>query len=116
MTEIGLFPVPAAAANQIVAMYDEFGEMYFMEFCDQGVPLGAWYWCDDLEEWWFDEFPPPLAFMAFEDDPQGMPNTGGVLFTTMQFAWLAGSLLGVRAIVVSRNSRRREELDEEEFF
>ena len=33
----------------------------YIEFDADGVPLGEWYWDDDLEEWVFDEYPPPLG-------------------------------------------------------
>ena len=39
----------------------------YIEVDPAGVPLGEWHWDDDLEEWVFEEYPPPLA---------NLPQTG----------------------------------------
>ena len=33
----------------------------FIEYDSDGVALGEWHWDEDLEEWMFDEYPPPLG-------------------------------------------------------
>ena len=62
-------PVPTNPENTLVPDIDEEGNLFYIEFDDEGVPLGEWYWDDDLGMWIFDE-----------DIPLGdwdMPKTGG---------------------------------------
>lgn len=49
----GVPPAPNTPGNTLVPDGDGF-----LEFDENGVPLGKWDWDDDQGEWIFDEFPP----------------------------------------------------------
>ncbi|MCL2120882.1 MAG: hypothetical protein FWH28_01355 [Clostridiales bacterium] len=40
----------------------------YIEFGEDDTPLGEWRWDEDLEEWVFDEFPPPLGSLPATGD------------------------------------------------
>ncbi|MCL1834973.1 MAG: LPXTG cell wall anchor domain-containing protein [Oscillospiraceae bacterium] len=60
-------PVPTIPGNKLTPQYGEDGELIFVEFDEDDVPLGAWGWDDD--EWVFDDWAVPLG--DFE-----LPQTG----------------------------------------
>ena len=68
-------------------------EDHYIEFDEDGVPLGEWHWDEDMEEWIFDEYPPPLA---------GLPSTDGFgvpLYRQMMF------IFGLLYFVLDLSSR-----------
>jgi hypothetical protein len=81
-------PMPNSPGYTIMPFIDEDGEIYFIEFDDEGVPLGEWRWDDDEEMWIFDDDIPlgewdyiEWDFMnPNEDEPliENMPVTGGI--------------------------------------
>ena len=52
-------PAPTILGNELVPL-DDGG---WIEFDEDGVPLGEWHWDDPLEMWVFEEYPPPLSDM-----------------------------------------------------
>jgi hypothetical protein len=71
----------------LVPVFDEDGEMFFIEFDEDGVPLGMWTWDPEEEMWIFDE-DVPLGMWEFadfgdfaDDIPKENPQTGQVPFT-----------------------------------
>ena len=44
----------------------------YIEFDPDGVPLGAWRYDGDADEWIFEEYPAPQAAL-----PRSLPKTGG---------------------------------------
>ena len=66
------------------------GEVSFIEFNEEGVPLGEWKWCDDEESWVFDIFDGevPLAFMELL-----MPATGEPMLRQFIMLALAAALI-----------------------
>ena len=62
-------PVPNIPGNTLVPVVGDDGSISFMEFDDDGIPLGEWSWSDELEMWVFDELV-PLGSIS------GMPQTG----------------------------------------
>jgi len=61
-----------------------FDDESWIELDPDGIPLGRWSWCNDEEEWVFDEFPPPLS---------AMPATGTSSMVTVYIIGLCISLL-----------------------
>ncbi|MDR3296045.1 MAG: LPXTG cell wall anchor domain-containing protein, partial [Clostridiales Family XIII bacterium] len=59
-------PAPIEWGNGIVP--GENG--VYIEINEDGVPLGEWHWEEPIQEWVFEEYPPPLADMT-------LPQTGG---------------------------------------
>ena len=55
-TDPGAPPVPTVPGNSLMPVIGEDGEVYFIEFDENGVPLGEWHWDDDC--WIFDDFIP----------------------------------------------------------
>jgi hypothetical protein len=51
----GIPPAPNVIGNAVVPA----GDGTFFELGEDGVPLGAWHWDDDTEEWVFEDFTPP---------------------------------------------------------
>ena len=50
----------------------------YIEFGEDDTPLGEWRWDEDLEEWVFDEFPPPLGGLPATGD-SGIPKYFNIL-------------------------------------
>ena len=91
-------PEPQTENNTVVA--DEDGS--WIEYDENGVPLGRWTWDPDLDEWVFEPFPTPLA--EFE-----MPQTGlnGSLILPLAALGLTLIALGIPATPKRRRLRRR---------
>ncbi|MDR3295560.1 MAG: InlB B-repeat-containing protein [Clostridiales Family XIII bacterium] len=85
----GTPPVPAVAGSSLVPGDDGS----FIEIGEDGVPLGAWHWDDPLQEWVFEEYPPPLASL-----PQTGATAASGAFFLLAFLLLAAgcSLMAVR--------------------
>jgi hypothetical protein len=56
-TDPNVPPIPANPGGNVVARDDGV----YIELDADGVPLGEWHWDEEIEEWVFDEYPPPLA-------------------------------------------------------
>ena len=65
-TEHDAPPVPNNPANRLTPQYNDDGDLIFIEFDDDDVPLGAWSW--DNDEWVFEDFDVPLG--GWEELPQ----------------------------------------------
>jgi len=72
----------------------------FIEFDEEGVPLGRWMWDLDEERWIFDEFP-PLA---------RIPQTGGGKPQSFAFLLLGYSLVGLGVLIVRGKPYRPKRL------
>ena len=59
-TDINTPPIPMAPGHEMV----EDGDGW-LEFGDDGTPLGRWSWGEDLGEWVFTEYAPPLSDMPY---------------------------------------------------
>ena len=66
-------PLPNTPGSNITAYYNDDGELFYMEFDEDGVPLGAWTWDDDEEMWIFDDMI-PLGDWPWND--VDLPQTG----------------------------------------
>jgi hypothetical protein len=64
-TDPSVPPVPARPGDSLIPAPD--AENAYIELGEDGVPLGEWHYDDDLGEWIFDEYPPPLG---------NLPQTG----------------------------------------
>ncbi len=90
-------PVPNEPERVILAEIDDAGEIIFLELDDGGVPLGAWHWEEEPQEWVFEEYPTPLG--AWETSPatdEPLPVTGGTTAITaliIGFTLTAGGAL-----------------------
>ena len=62
-------PVPNNPGNRLTPQYNDDGDLIFIEFDDEDVPLGAWTW-DDGDGWTFEDFEVPLG--GWEE----LPTTG----------------------------------------
>ena len=63
-------PAPTASDNTLE--WDDELEMW-IEFDEDGVPLGGWYWDDDEEMWIFDD-DIPLGEFSFEEEEEEEPD------------------------------------------
>jgi hypothetical protein len=61
-------PSPVSAGGSLIP--SPGAENAYVEIGEDGTPLGEWRYDDDLGEWIFDEYPPPLG---------NLPRTGAVL-------------------------------------
>jgi len=86
-------PPPVGPERELIP--DDDG---WLEFDDDGVPLGRWSWDDDLEEWVFDPFPPPLSMM---------PTTGIRSSISLWIIGLCISLIALGFLYYIVNSRRK---------
>ena len=85
-------PVPTASGNTLVPAGDGW-----LELNEDGVPLGAWTWDEELEEWIFEE-----------DVPLGyLPATGSSSDLIYRYLLLGMFLFGTGLILVFR-SRNKE--------
>ena len=66
-------PVPNNPENKLQPQYNDEGELIFIEFDFEDVPLGAWHWDGDEDEgmWTFEDFDVPLGDWDIE-----LPQTG----------------------------------------
>ena len=87
-------PYPNGPGNTLVPGTDGNGNLIYIEYDDDGTPLGEWYWDEDegdYGEWVFEEYPPPLV----EWPGSGLPRTGetgipiGVYVATLILSLLA---------------------------
>ncbi|MCL1804801.1 MAG: hypothetical protein FWG28_02180 [Clostridiales bacterium] len=85
-------PLAHRQGDNIVWVDDE----HYIEFDEDGVPLGEWHWDDELEEWIFDEFPPLGA----------LPRTGAVAIPAALSLMLGGSSLGAMT-ALRKNAKKR---------
>ncbi|MCL2840600.1 MAG: DUF5979 domain-containing protein [Defluviitaleaceae bacterium] len=100
-------PTPASPDNTLVA----YNNMW-VEFDDNDVPLGAWTWDDDADEWVFDDGNVPLGAMLPATSPIAavvalMPQTGITSIMPILVAGLALSILiAAFAIFALRKSKK----------
>ena len=58
-------PNPTVPGNNLEVVLDDDGiPLYYIEFDEDGTPLGEWHWDDDEDMWLFDEYPPLADFPA----------------------------------------------------
>ena len=86
-TDINEAPLPLAPGHLVVPDGDGY-----VEFDEDGTPLGRWTWDPDEGEWVFEEIPPPLALLPYTGVAG---NTGAFLALTL-LAILALLLVIVR--------------------
>ena len=84
-------PAPSERGNELVEQVDDDGNIYYMEFGDDGTPLGEWHYDTELSEWLFEEYAPPLS---------NMPDTGISSPAGLLLAALLLSLAGVYVMTV----------------
>ena len=84
-------PIPMGEGNTLVE--DEFG---WIEFDDDGVPLGRWEWDEDEEMWIFDPFPPLGE----------MPQTGVLRWPIPVLSGSGTFLIGFGCIINRRGRKR----------
>ena len=89
-TDPGVPPNPSVPNHELVPDGDGF-----IEFDEDGVPLGRWEWSDDEGMWVLDEFP-PLA---------GLPQTGKPDVSTIML--LAAMSLLITSSVLQLSGKRR---------
>ena len=69
----------------------------YIEIGADGTPLGEWHWDEEIEEWVFEEYPPPLAALPDTRDA-GMP---------LHLSLIYGFLLAGLALTALTGLRRR---------
>ena len=90
----GRQPNPTILGNQLIPL-DDGG---WLEFDEDGTPLGEWHWDDYEEMWVFDEYP-PLA---------GLPQTGDVGVPLYVMILLGCSMIGVGIMLGQRVILKRK--------
>lgn len=94
-------PVPTIIGNSLVPT----DEGLFVEFDEDGVPLGEWRWDDPLEMWVFDEYPP---LGGWED--ADLPQTGAPVFISVYLLLVGLTLIGVGIVVLPNRSYKPKHL------
>ena len=93
-------PNPTIINNTLVPT----DEGVFVEFDEDGVPLGEWHWDDPLEMWVFEEYPPPLG------EWEALPQTGTAGYMSVYLALLGITLLGTGVVLINDNRYRAKHL------
>jgi hypothetical protein len=84
-------PVPTAAGNTLVLTDDGT----YIEFDEDGVPLGEWRYDEDEDEWIFDEYPIPLG---------DIPGTGDA-GRALPLLLLVGGCAGLALILTGKKRK-----------
>ena len=94
-------PVPAHQEDSLV--WDEDLEMW-IEFGEDGVPLGSWHWDPDEEMWIFDD---DIPLAGFDPGDANLPQTGKAGPQAYLIALLGFSLIGIGAAIRATARRRK---------
>jgi uncharacterized repeat protein (TIGR02543 family) len=99
-------PVPARPGGNLTPAPG--AENAYIELDEDGVPLGEWRYDDDLGEWIFDEYPPPLGNL-----PQTGAASAGALSGGGSAAWpflifLCALLAALGFASLTANDRRAD--------
>jgi hypothetical protein len=89
-------PAPVVPEHELRQVVDDDGE-YFVEFGEDGNPLGEWHWVPDAAnpdegEWVFESYPPPLADVPSTDDTNRLPLTVALIAFVLSLGGLTLTL------------------------
>ena len=87
---------PSGPVSDGIVEMNEDGE--FIEFDEDGVPLGQWIWDEDEELWILDEFP-PLGDLNF-------PETGETGTIALYLIFAAALLLAAVTLIIRQKSKK----------
>ena len=97
-------PLPVKTGSAVIPGDDEDT---FIEYDEEGVPLGVWHWDNDEEQWIFDEFAPPLGeFDSAEGTPENLPQTGKQRIHVYLMLLTGVALAGLGTAIAVRKSRK----------
>ena len=77
----------------------------WLELDEDGVPLGRWDWDEDLGEWVFEEFPPPLAGMPKTIMNGYLPAYAAMLAITLMCAFCLQKRIGTSKSPAAEKNR-----------